>query len=57
VKVVFNPSNPKGAEIDSFLQIWFVPLVLGFIALAWSFFAVILFFFERWMRRRAASAA
>ena len=56
VKVVFNPSNPKGAEIDSFLQIWFVPLVLGFIALAWLLFAAILFFFERWIRRRAVSA-
>jgi hypothetical protein len=56
-RIIFNPSNPDGAEINSFLQIWFIPLVMGSIGLAWSFVAVVLLFFERRISRRMIEAA
>jgi uncharacterized protein DUF3592 len=29
VTVLYDPSDPQGARIDSFVQLWFVPLFLG----------------------------
>jgi len=29
VKVLYQPENPKGAQLDSFLESWLLPLIFG----------------------------
>ena len=31
VAVLYDPSHPRDARIDSFFQLWFAPLILGFL--------------------------
>jgi len=33
VDVIYDPNKPQDAKINSFLQLWFVPLILGVIGL------------------------
>lgn len=36
VAVLYNPSDPRDARIDSFFQLWFAPLILGFLGLVFT---------------------
>jgi len=36
VRVLFDPADPSGARIDSFMQLWFVSLILGGLGLVFS---------------------
>jgi len=36
VIVLYDPSNPQDARIDSFVQLWFVPLIVGFFGLVFA---------------------
>ncbi len=36
VAVLYNPSAPRDARIDSFFQLWFAPLILGFLGLVFT---------------------
>jgi hypothetical protein len=38
VRVLFDPANPARARIDSFVQLWLLPLILGGIGLVFGFF-------------------
>jgi Protein of unknown function (DUF3592) len=47
VLVLYKPSDPAGAELDSFWQIWLVPMILIFISAAHGFISGVFFFIER----------
>lgn len=36
VRVLFDPADPSGARIDSFMQLWFVSVILGGLGLVFS---------------------
>jgi hypothetical protein len=36
VAVLYNPTDPRDARIDSFFQLWFGPLVMGFLGLVFT---------------------
>jgi hypothetical protein len=36
VVVLYDPADPGGARIDSFFQLWFGPLILGFLGLIFA---------------------
>ena len=36
VAVLYDPADPQDARIDSFFQLWFGPLILGFLGLVFT---------------------
>jgi hypothetical protein len=36
VAVLYDRSDPRDARIDSFFQLWFAPLILGFLRLVFT---------------------
>ncbi len=40
VRVLYDPTAPESAEIDSFVSLWFAPILLGFMGSVFSAFVV-----------------
>ncbi len=40
VRVLYDPTAPESAEIDSFFSLWFAPILLGFLGSVFSAFGV-----------------
>jgi hypothetical protein len=36
VAILYDPVNPRDARINSFFQLWFAPLILGFLGLVFT---------------------
>ena len=36
VAVIYDPASPRDARIDSFFQLWFAPLLLGFMGIVFT---------------------
>lgn len=51
----YDPANPDKAEIDSLLDLWFEPILLGIFAII-AMIGTNAFFFARWRAGRNASA-
>ena len=43
VSVVYNPQNPKEAEINSLMRLWFLPFTLSFMALIFIIISIVSF--------------
>jgi Protein of unknown function (DUF3592) len=56
VTVLYDPSNPQQARIDTFWQLWAVPVVLGSIGTFFFIIASVFVFAFRALARRAALA-
>jgi hypothetical protein len=55
IAVLYSPEHPESARIDSFAQLWTLPLVLGVVGAGLSVMPAILW--VAWLRRRADAAA
>jgi len=55
VTVLYSKSNPEGARIASFLQLWLVPMVLAIIGVVHGLIAGFLFFLERRKNRKLSN--
>jgi uncharacterized protein DUF3592 len=52
VRVLYSPSNPPGARIDSFAQLWFTPMVFGGLGTGAIAAGLLLLYLERRRARR-----
>jgi hypothetical protein len=58
VTILYDPSDPQGARIDSFVQLWFVPIMVGVFGLVFATAGgVVSIVFLRWSRRPSGLAA
>ena len=57
VRVLYSPSNPAGARIDSFAQLWFTPMVLGCLGVGAIAAGLLLLYLERGRARHEPNAA
>jgi hypothetical protein len=55
VHVLYLPSNPSGARIDSFEQLWIFPLIFGLLGLGVTAAGLLLLHLERRRIRREVS--
>jgi hypothetical protein len=52
VRVLYQSSDPDEAKIDSFAQLWFMPMVFGFLGLVTITAGLLLLYLERRRARR-----
>jgi hypothetical protein len=52
VTILYDPSDPQGARIDSFVQLWLVPIIVGVFGLVFTTAGgVVSIVLLRWSRR------
>lgn len=57
VRVLYEPGNPQGARIDTFVQLWLTPLICGALGVVFSAVGAGLVFYRKWPGRRDAALA
>lgn len=51
VNVLYDPQNPRSAEIEGFWSLWLVPLILGIIGAGQAVFGLLAFFLSPFLIR------